>query len=125
MTYKSILFILLGIIAGWTLNLFWFRSSSWRRYKKNQKNHEIAIRTTTNRNKRKSEQLRDAPTIHQINRKIYELEEELWPDNAKTKQNREKWAYDASPRFGSSKDDTFYRQMRISQGRRRRTSREG
>lgn len=47
---------------------------------------------------------------------FYDVQNELWPDMAKMKENRKKWAYDAGPKFGytKAKRDAFYTQMRIS-----------
>jgi hypothetical protein len=46
----------------------------------------------------------------------YDIQNELWPEMAKLKENRKKWAYDAGPKFGytKAKRDAFYQQMHIN-----------
>ena len=93
------------------------RARIWRRYQGKINNHERAQRqevariNSTYLNMSSNVNLRPAANAKKENK--YDVQNELWPEKAKLKENREKWAYDAGPKFGQAKDELFYQQMNI------------
>lgn len=113
MSFKSFLFLLSGIVAGWTLHMMWFRSSSWRRYKKNQKNHEMAHRMARRLHPTNSQDLDThdwMATEYSKNVKKHYGNSPSWQRMPKWEENRKKGAY-GSGRMQPEKNTSFYRQM--------------
>jgi len=114
-------FLLIFFLAIWSLDSrFLEKKRIWRRYQRSINNHERAHRqelariNSTYVNLTPQVRLRPAKNAKKEN--FYDVQNELWPDMAKMKENRKKWAYDAGPKFGYTKAqrDAFYTEMRIN-----------
>lgn len=123
MLLELFLFIFTFTILGWNLHALWERSRIWRRYKKNQENHERAHRAARHMHPTNRDWPKDPAGNSLRKSKIYDVQKELWPEMAKLKENRKKWAYGAGPKFNPDstvtpiQDTSFYRQMHIKRKR--------
>ena len=120
MSFK-LLFLHILFLAIWALDSrFLEKKRIWRRYQKNINNHERANRQELARiNSTFVDMTRDVtlrPAMNAKKENKYDIQNELWPEMAKLKENRKKWAYDAGPKFGytKAKRNAFYQQMHIS-----------
>ena len=120
MSFK-LLFLHILFLAIWALDSKYLdKARVWRRYQKNINNHERQQRQEMARiNSTYVDMSHDVllrPAINAKKENIYDVQNELWPNMAKMKENRKKWAYDAGPKFTHPKEkrDAFYQQMHIS-----------
>ena len=120
MSFK-LLFLHILFLAIWSLDSrFLEKKRIWRRYQKSINNHERAHRHELARINSTYVDLTPQVTLRPANgakkENFYDVQNELWPDMAKMKENRKKWAYDAGPKFEYTKAqrDAFYTDMRIN-----------
>ena len=120
MSFK-LLFLHILFLAIWALDSRQLdKARIWRRYQRSVNNQERAHRQEMSRINSTYVDLTHHVTLRPAKKSekenFYDVQNELWPDIAKMKENRKKWAYDAGPKFGytKAKRDAFYTQMRIS-----------